>query len=142
MNTQKTELTAKQLENEERDKKFLYNKFHLGMTQADAYSDAYGNTASSKKALGALASRKMGEIKHTKVFQSMLGKAFQNMEKLMNSQNESIMLKATESVLDRGIGKVTQGLDHTSQGEKVGFMINVADMTGAELAQYLKGENV
>ena len=119
MTKRKTELTAKQMENELRDKKFLYNKFHLGMTQADAYSDAYGNTASSKKALGALASRKMGEIKHTKVFQAMLGKAFKNMDKLMNSQNESIMLKATESVLDRGIGKVTQNLDHLSGGEKI-----------------------
>lgn len=46
-------------------------------------------------------------------------KAVKRILELMDSENEAIALKASEAVLDRGLGKPAQSVDVTTQGDKI-----------------------
>lgn len=64
-----------------------------------------------------LGMRKLAACKASGVYQSLLSKAYRNVSKLLDSENEEIMYKQSKDLIDRTNGKAQERIDLTTLGE-------------------------
>lgn len=104
------------------------------LTQTDAYLKHHNV---SRQVAGVKASQLVNKDSARVYTSSVEGRAKRRMASLIDSKNESIALKASDSVLDRNLGKSIQRSENTSKVIEVKL-----DLTGARIGAHYVAPDV
>lgn len=66
-----------------------------------------------------LGMRRLASCRASGVYQSLLSKAYENVNKLLNSDDENIVYKQSKDLIDRTNGKAQERMDITSEGKRI-----------------------